>query len=228
MFWLLTVANLLAGMEQRSAASTLLTFENTHTSNEQPLNYYGGLQWQNVMTMNTDWWVRDGDPINGYVNGATTPPTVAWVPADGFVNRATATITSMTPFAFLSARLTSAWDDNEKLQAIGYLDGQVVGSQTVTLNPFTPTLVNFNFTRVDTVRLSASDGTPDPAFPGLIAPPGVSSPPSPNFVIDDVTVDGPGVIPPSGPPVPSAVPEPSGFVVAGLLTAAWWLRRKRK
>jgi hypothetical protein len=209
-------------MDRRAGASTLLTFEDTNTRAEQPLYSYGGLNWQNVQTMNTDWWVQDRDPINGYVNGAVSPPTVAWVPADGISDRATATVSSSMPFSFQSAALTAAWNDNLLLQATGYLHGQIVGSQTVTLNPSGPTMVNFNFPQVDTVRLSASGGTPDPAFSGPNPPP--SLPPSPQFVIDNVTVDEPGV---SSPPSPTPVPEPSGLAVAGLLIAGWWFRRKR-
>ncbi len=80
----LAAAAFLSAANPTARASTLLTFENTYTSNEQPLYAYGGLSWQNVQTMNTDWWVRTGNPINGYVNGAVSPPTVAWVQAMGW------------------------------------------------------------------------------------------------------------------------------------------------
>ncbi len=221
-FILVAAAGLAAAMDGRAGASTLLTFENTGTTAEQPLYSYGGLSWQNVETMNTDWWVTDGNPINGYVTGAVSPPTVAWVPPDGTSDMATATVSSSTPFAFLSAALTSAWDDNLQLQVTGYLHGQVVGSQTVTLNPSGPTMVNFNFQQVDTVQFSASGGTLDPAFSTPNLPP--SMPPTPQFVIDNVTVDAPGV---SQPPLPTPAPEPSGLAIAGLLTGGWWFLRKR-
>ncbi len=223
----LAATGVFVAMDGRAEGSAVITFEDTHTAAEQPLyNGYGGLDWQNVETMNTDWWVSDRDPINGYVNGATSPPTVAWVPVDApFVDRATATISSSTPFAFESAELTSAWNDNLVLKVIAYLNGQVVGSQTVTLNPSGPTLVNFDFAKVDTVRLSASGGTYDPAFNSS---PG--SAPAPIWVMDDVTVGDPGTVttgsPSPGPPSP--VPEPSGFAIAGLLAVAGWFYRNRK
>jgi hypothetical protein len=220
---LLGAAGLVAATGHRTAASTLLTFENTNTTTEQPLYGYGGLQWQNVQTMNTDWFVRDGGPINGYVTGAVSPPTVAWVPEDGLSNRASATLTSSAPFELKSAYLTSAWNDNLLLQVNAYLNGQPVGSRTIALNPSSPTMVNFNFPLADTVRLSASGGTPDPAFAPPLPPQSIL--PTPEFVIDNVTVDGPGVTPT---PLPNPVPEPSALAVAGLLAAAgWWLRRKR-
>ena len=171
-----------------------------------------------------------GNPINGYVNGAVSPPTVAWVPALGTSNMAVATISSTTPFAFDSAALTSAWNDKLLLQVTGYLNGQIVGSQNVTLNPSAPTMVNFNFPQVDTVRLSASGGTYDPSFPSPSGIPSSSIPPSPQFVIDNVTIDQPTVIPeppPVQPPLQSPVPEPSCLAVAGLLIAGWWLHRRR-
>ena len=216
---LFAAAVLLAALPRDAGASSLITFENTNTATEQPLyNGYGGLDWQNVQTMNTDWWVQTNNPINGYVNGAVSPPTVAWVPADGLSDRASATISSSTPFGFISAALTSAWDDNLQLQAYGYLNGQIVGTQTLTLNPFSPTIANFNFQKVDMVELVATGGTLDPAFP---AAPGSSPPPSPQFVMDNITVDEPSV---SDPPAPSPVPEPSPFFVAILLTAAFLWR----
>ncbi len=219
---LLAAAGLATAMERRAGASVLITFNNSDTTAEQPLySGYGGLVWQNVQTMNTNWWVSMGAPINGFVNGAVAPPTVAWVPADGvFSNTATATFSSGTPFAFESAALTSAWNDNLQLQVTGYLNGQIVDSQSVTLNPWSPTIVNFNFAQVDTVQMVASGGTYDPAFP---VPP-LGLPPSPLFVIGDLTVDGPGFNPE---PTQYPVPEPSCFAIAGVLVAGWWLRRKR-
>jgi hypothetical protein len=221
-FVLLVAAGLVAATDRRAGASTILTFEDTNTTAEQPLYSYGGLVWQNVQTMNTDWWVRTGNPINGYVNGAVSPPTVAWVPPDGTSSTATATVSSSTPFAFESAALTSAWNDNLLLQVTGYLHGQIVGSENVTLNPWTAKMVDFNFQQVDTVRLAASGGTYDPKFPRPSLDP-QAIPPSPQFVIDNVTVDVPGF--PVPPPLPA--PEPSALAVAALLTAGWWFRRKR-
>jgi hypothetical protein len=229
---LLVVAGLIVVMDRRSDASTLVTFEDTNTAAEQPLyNGYAGLNWQNVETMNTNWWLQDGNPVNGYVNGAVSPPTVAWVPADGSSGIATATISSSTPFAFTSADFTAAWNDNLKLQITGYLDGQLVGSQTVTVNPSAPSLVNLNFAAVDTVQLNASGGTRDPAFPTA----GLDPPPSPQFVIDNVTLGGGsgntsptgGSSSNSGPPLPVPAPEPSSLAAAAILTAGAWLWRKR-
>jgi hypothetical protein len=209
-FVLVAAAGLLAAMDRGAGALTLLTFQNTNTANEQPLYSYGGLNWHNVETMNTNWWLSDGDPVNGYVNGAVSGPTVAWVPLEGISDIATATVSSTSPFAFGSAALTSAWKDNLQLQVTGYLHGQVVGSQTVTLNPSGPTMVNFDFQRVDTVQFFASGGTLDPAFVGTDA-----SQPAPQFVIGNVTVD------------PTPAPEPSSFAVAALLTAGCWFFRRR-
>ncbi len=171
-----------------------------------------------------------GNPNNGYVTGAVSPPTVAWVPPDGTSDTATATLSSSTPFAFESAALTSAWTDNLVLHVTGYLNGQVVDSKTVTLNPSGPTMVNFGFQDVDNVRLSSSGGTIDPAFfaPTPSAP---TRPPMPQFVMDNVTVDAASVIPPPSPPtspapLPTPLPEPSGLAVAGVLAASRWFRRK--
>jgi hypothetical protein len=212
---------MMAAIDQQARASTLITFEDTHTAAEQPLyNGYGGLLWQNVQTMNTDWWAQTNNPINGYVYGAVSPPTVAWVPTDGLSDRASATISSSTPFGFISAALTSAWNDNLKLQVYGYLNGQIVGSQTLTLNPFSPTIANFGFQKVDTVELIASGGTRDPAFP---SPANATLPPSPIFVMDNITVDESGV---SSPGHVSAAPEPSSFLVGVLLAGAFGLRRR--
>ncbi len=225
-FVLLAAAGLMAAMDRRGEASTLLTFEATNTTNEQPLYVYGGLNWQNVETMNTNWWVSTGNPINGYVTGTVSPPTVAWVPPDGTSDTATATLTSSTPFTFESAALTSAWTDNLVLHVTGYLDGQVVNSKTVTLNPSGPAMVNFGFQDVNTVRLSSSGGTIDPAF--FTPTPSVPMrPPLPQFVMDNVTVDTADVTPPFvAPPLPTPLPEPSSLAVAGLLAAGWWFRRK--
>ena len=131
---------------------------------------------------------------------------MAWVPADGLSNTPTATITSPPPFAFESAALTSAWNDKLLLKFTGYLNGQIGDSQNVTLDPSAPTMVNFNFPQVDTVRVSASGGTYDPAFPSPAGVPTASIPPSPQFVIDHVTIGQPSVTPEPPPVQPPGQP----------------------
>ncbi|MDG3007613.1 PEP-CTERM sorting domain-containing protein [Paludisphaera mucosa] len=214
-------------------ASKLLTFEDVYgVVGEMPIySGYGGLDWQNVEVMNLDWWRNNLYAANGYVHGATSGSQVAWLPLSVATPGTTsAVISSPTPFGFTSAQLTSAWNDDLKVQVDGYLKGQLVGSRTFVLNPDGPTLAELDFKAVDSVRMTASGGTLDPAFGSPSDPNWL---PTPNLVIDDVRLDaaadpdGSPPTEPTGPIQPTPVPEPSTLAVAGLLVAGWWLRSRR-
>ena len=223
--WLVAFGAMI-GAGGSAQASKLVTFDDIGVGGEMPIySGYAGLNWQDVEVMNLDWWQRDGNPTNGYVHGLTSGSQVAWVPVYGPGDTTTAAFSSSTPFALTSAELTSAWNDNLTVRVDGYLKGQLVDSQTFVLNPNAPTLANLGFDEVDTVRLTASGGTLDPAFGPI-----TSYHPAPNFVIDDLRLDdvaSSGGSQPTGSTEPAPVPEPSALAIAGLLVAGWWLRWRR-
>jgi hypothetical protein len=107
-----------------------------------------------------------------YLNGLTYPfnPSgfqPAAVSASNVIYNAGATASiGGDMFDFLSARVTSVFNDNEQLEAKGYLKGTLVYAQTNNLSATTSTLIQFNFYGVDRVDLTPSGGSQHPGYSG--------------------------------------------------------------
>lgn len=123
----------------------------------QIANGYGGLNWQNFFVLETDEIEQ-------------TPQTSGYAPASGdgvaFNNEGeVASFYRADAFDFESLSLSSAARDDLEVTIYGYLDGELVGSQTVTVAYGTATTYQLDdaiFDQVDHVVFSAEGGTQNP------------------------------------------------------------------
>jgi hypothetical protein len=131
------------------AAATTLTFDDISSAAVGTIpDGYGGLNWDNV-------GFYDGSDFanSGYENGRVSGTHVAFN-----VNAFTATVSGPT-FDFNSAYLTAAWNNDLNITVTGLSGGTELYSQTVIVDPFGPTLFNFNFIGIDQLTFASFGGT---------------------------------------------------------------------
>ncbi|WP_293076587.1 S8 family serine peptidase, partial [Okeania sp. SIO3B5] len=120
------------------------------------------------------WYASNKDyrPTTGYGYGNVSPLYSGF---NGSANPVS--ITSEEDFTFNSAYLTAAWNIGLNIEVKGFNNGVEQYSETVTVNPFNPTLFNFDFIDVDEVQFTSFGGVDaDPNDGGAGA----------HFVIDDL------------------------------------------
>jgi len=127
------------------AGATVLTFDSL--AQGQIANGYGGLNWSNM-------YVVDGVNYgpSGYQNGVVSQNNVAY---NGYGNAAA---TSGT-FDFIGAYFTSAWNDGLYISLVGTKNGNVVGSQVITVDTTGPTWFAFNLMGIDLLSFNSFGGT---------------------------------------------------------------------
>lgn len=113
-------------------------------------NGYLGVNWNN-------FYYVDSTSLgaSGYGPGAVSPNNCGY---NNFGNPAS--ITSGSPFNFMSAWVTAAWNDNLALEVKGLRNGVLVYDQSYTLSATAPALLTFNLLNVTEVDLISSGGTP--------------------------------------------------------------------
>jgi uncharacterized repeat protein (TIGR03803 family) len=162
-----------------TGSSELITFD------DLPYRYtpvpagYNSLNWSNFYYLN-----GVVSPSSGYNAGMVSIPKVAY---NGY--GAPAAISASAPFAFLSAYLTAAWNDNLQVEVQGYNGSTLSYDNTYTLSATSPTLIAFNYLGVTSVHFISSGGTPHAGYRG-----GGSQ-----FVMDNVSVF---VVPIAPAPIP--------------------------
>lgn len=202
--WILvvTVACMMLLGTTSASFATVLTFDQFSTTgdNEIPVpNGYGGLTWDNI-------WITDGDPnahgLSGYYYGTTSGSDVAFngIGLPGAITG--------SPFDFIGAYLTGAWNNGLNIRVQGYRGGVLEYDRTVVVDSTAPTFFHFDYAEVDKLAFSS--------FGGTNAGYGNSGN---NFVMDDFTFNKLAII-----------PEPSTIVLlgAGLMTVACLRKATRK
>ena len=178
----LAIAGAVAGTSiarAQEAATQTITFDDMDATGGGmdyvpiPENY-SGFNWYNFDCANAPGLTQQLGP-NGFINGMVTSPNVAF---SAFDLPAQLYMSSGGTFDLTSAYMTAVWDDGLQVKVDGYLNGTVVDTASFTLNTSGPTLETFDFTNVDTVEISTSGGTPNPAF----------SHTGKNFAMDNLTV----------------------------------------
>jgi hypothetical protein len=132
-------------------------------------------------------------PPSGIQNGLVSPKYDAINNGGNAVDITPAS--GVASFDFISAYLTGAWRDGLQVTLTGFLGGNQLYQQTVTVNSAAPTLFNVNFIGIDDLRVTS--------FGGGAAHPGCTVGTCEEVVLDNVTV------------AVHAVPEPASLVLLG-------------
>jgi hypothetical protein len=159
--------------------TALVTFDDLGTTNLPVPNGYASLSWSNFYSMDTA--VSAPNP-SGYIAGTISQPGVVY---NGYGT--TAVLSNATPFDFLSAWLTAAWNNNLRLETRGYASNGMVYDNAYILSATAPTLISFNYIGVTNIEFISSGGTPDPLYGGN----------GTEFVMDNASVIATTVLPPA-------------------------------
>jgi subtilase family serine protease len=159
-----------------TAPSTTITFDDLSTPTVSGEFHtgsipsgYDGLNWSNfyvvngVLATNTGYHAGVVSPSNVVYNGAGTA----------------AYIYNNSPFDFISAYLTGAWNDNLLVQVLGYAGSSLIYSNIYILSAINPTLINFNYLGVNEVYFASFGGTAHTNY---------TTSPSYQFAMDNMTV----------------------------------------
>ena len=191
------IFTVILGMGSVSAA--VITFDDFTIRNSAfGLGNYGGLDWGFAGVFKRG--VIRGN--HGYNTGTVSGDYVAY-------SSDSVPMTVSGLGSFQGAYLTSLWRNDLDVLVEAIAGGIVVDSRTVVVNTTGPIWFDFNFTKIDQVRLSGSGGTvADERLPGF----------SPRFVMDNFTFE--------FPEQDIAVPAPAatGLILlglAGLLQVRW-------
>jgi hypothetical protein len=136
-------------------SSNLLDFEDisTITTGAFPIpNPYGGLLlWSNCRAIDGAHFI---DNPSGYGAGVVSGANVV---LNGFGTPLI--ITNDVPFGFLSGYFTSAFNDNLKLQVVGYNGSTMLYSNIFVLSPTNSTKLNLNYVNVTRIIFNSFGGT---------------------------------------------------------------------
>ncbi len=184
------------------AAADTITFDDlSDNGGGTPIQSgYAGFIWTRLDVVNTT--LAQGP--SGYQLGAVSGTNAVYNP---FGSPAEIYSSSFTPFTFVGAYFTAAWNDGLTITAWG-LDnnGTVVDETSFVVNAHGPTLETFNWSNVTELEFVGSGGTPGYSQDGASGT---------QFLMDDVTLE----------PVP--LPGAAWLLFSGLSgMGLWGLRRK--
>ncbi|MBX9252529.1 PEP-CTERM sorting domain-containing protein [Desmonostoc muscorum CCALA 125] len=188
------------------AQALVLTFDDlppTDIFDGSPIpNGYGGLNWENFYYLTSQTY---GNNPSGYLNGTVSSPNVAYNAFGEPASVSTVTLGSGT-FNFNSTYLTAAWNNGLSILVEGFLGGITKYATTVTVDTTSPTLFNFDFLGIDSLKFTSFGGV-NAGYDGV----------GEHFALDNFTYNS------------ETVPEPT--TILGLLTVGSFgvaLSRKQK
>jgi hypothetical protein len=136
-----------------TASAELLTFDDLSGFQDPVPNGYGGLQWNNFSSYNTEYYSSFGI-FTGVNKGVVSPPKVVY--------NAGGTPASISGglFNLNSAYLMANWNDGLKVEVQGFVGATMTYDNTYTVGTQGSTLINFNYLGVDEVEFISSGGVP--------------------------------------------------------------------
>jgi hypothetical protein len=193
------------------AVASTVNFDNINASSgDVILGSYQGYNWTNISVYSN----TAGFP--GYNNGIISAPNAAYTAGDALGSPIISTITSTSPFNFISGDFGSGWYDGLSVTVNGLYNGTQDFSQTFTVDTETPQFLTLNFTNINELDIfsTITASTTDPYGCGAS---GCSQ-----VTLDDLTLT-PGTTPP-----PTSTPEPMSFLLAGVGFSALAALRRLK
>ncbi|MDX2241198.1 MAG: PTPA-CTERM sorting domain-containing protein [Leptolyngbyaceae cyanobacterium bins.302] len=178
------------------AYALTLTFDEIATEGSIS-NGYGGLNWDNFYVLNSTTFF--GGAPNGYKFGTASPEKVAY----NAFGAPASVLKGSQPFTLNSAYLTAAWNDGLNILIEGIQGINTVYSTTVVVDTTSPTLFNFNWSGIDSLRFTS--------FGGVNAGYGGGGT---QFALDNLTIN--------------ATPIPTPALLPGLIGMGVMALRKRK
>ncbi len=133
---------------------------------------YGNLTWLNFNHLDA---VNTTSRPSGYQVGMISSNNVAF---NSYGQPASLTSTGL--FSFISAYLTAAWNDGLQLRVEGYNGGQLIYSNSYSLNATARTFIQFNYLGVQEVDFISWGGTLHPGYN--------HSEPAEQFVLDNAVI----------------------------------------
>ena len=161
------------------------------------LTSYQGYNWTNISVYTN----TPGFP--GYNNGIVSAPNGAYTAGDAFGSPIISTITSSSPFNFISGYFGSGWYDGMSVTFKGLYNGAQDFSQTFTVNTASPQLFTLHFTNITELDIysTITGSSTDPYGCGAS---GCSQ-----VTLDDLTLT-------SGTAPPASSPEPMSLLLTAL------------
>jgi hypothetical protein len=139
-----------------TSGATLLDFEN---GGSLPSGY-GNFNWTNVNPLNGATYT----PMSGYHTVTCSGSYIIFI-LSGATMAMTRVVTGTT-FTMNSFLATAAWDDNLNLTIKGLLSSTVIQTTSLILQVFNITLVELNWSGIDTLTMVSSGGTQHPNVVG--------------------------------------------------------------
>ncbi|MEH2245884.1 PEP-CTERM sorting domain-containing protein [Nostoc sp.] len=115
-------------------------------------NGYGGLNWDNF-----NYKTAQTSNPSGYIYGTVSSPNVGY---NVYGNPATVSTVNIGggQFDFNSADLTAAWNNGLDILVEGFSGGITKYATTVTVDTTSPTLFNFDFLDIDSLKFTSFGG----------------------------------------------------------------------
>lgn len=162
---------------------------------------YGGFDWSNFSFTNANVNYTDAGYLNGLVSGD-------YVAFNGAGNSASMRVANPTVFDFNGAYFTAAWNNGLTIRVSGYLNGGLVGSDSIVVDTTGPTWWQVDLLGIDELVFDSSGGTNAGSLDG-----GSGT----HFAMDDFTYN-----------AQQPVPEPASLTLLGLGLAGLAARARRR
>ena len=132
----------------------LINFDDVTTSDVFSLTSYKNLTWTNLAALEPVLYNSGALVPSGYQNGIVSPNYVGATP----LGTGASFETAGRFFSLRSMYYTAAWRNGVTVNINGYNGSALLRTMSLTANATSPTLINFNWSNLSKVSISASGG----------------------------------------------------------------------